>query len=272
MPLEEYGPLQIPIPVPAAGATVADPLIDTLFGFFVAILNAHAGAAWSSVGGYQPGGNTLAVVSTFPYDPEDEGGTAFSSRDLPALFMWREEIEGSEWLAADYYVRKSKLTMLWVPPPFVEENRALTRPFINAICSIVDGVTDPDGRDPSYMIPGDDDPAAAYLGSLLWKLTPNLYSFDVAKSKPSRIRLRIDSGERPHYPCVRMSIEVRERNTIGEPPDAYYDLSGVDVTISDAGAGPIPGPDDLTISAGYPFTGQLGSALSMPGALEPGHE
>jgi hypothetical protein len=265
-----YGSLEIPVPVPVGGATVADPLVDVLLSFFTTILNANAEAAWAAVSGYQPGGNGDVVVETFAWNPEEEGGTAFNSRDLPALFMWREEIGGSEWLAADYYVRPSKLQLLWVPPLTVEENRTVFRPFINAIASIIDGITDPDGRDPSYKVAGDPDPAASYLGSLLWKQTPNLYSFDVGKTKPSTIRLATDSGERPHYPCVRMEIAIRERNTVGEPPDDYFELIGADMTISDAAGGPEPGPDDITISPGAPFTGSIGVPDALPGLIVPG--
>lgn len=265
-----YGPLQIPVLAPSDTDTVADPLIDVLLGFFESILNANASRAWARVSGYQPGGNGSVVVSKFTWNPEEEDGTVFNSRDLPALFMWRETIDGSGWMAADYYIRPSRIVMLWVPPLVIQFERARWRPFINAIASIIDGVTDPDGRDPSYKVPGDDDPAADYLGSLLWKQTPNLFSFDVSRTKPGTVKLKLDSGEKPHYPCVRMEIDVRERNTVGEPPDAYFPLGGLDQTISDAGDGPTPGPDDLRIVEGFAFTGQLGTPLSVLGAVEPG--
>lgn len=265
-----YGPLQIPILEPSATDTVADPLLDVVLGFFTKILNANAGRAWKAVSGYQPGGNDLVVVSTFTWNPEEEEGTEFNSRDLPALFMWRETIDGSAWIAADYYVRPSKLVMLWVPPNVVQAERARWRPFINAIASIIDGITDPDGRDPSYVVPGDDDPAASYLGSLLWKQLPNLFSFDVSRTKPATVKLRLDSGERPHYPCVRMEIDVRERNTVGEPPDNYQQNGGVDLVLTDLGDGPAPAPIVYEVVQGFAFTGQLGTPLSSLGAIVPG--
>lgn len=265
-----YGPLQLPVLAPGPDDTVADPLLDTLLSFFESILNANAGRAWARVSGYQPGGNGRVVVSKFTWNPEEEDGTVFNSRDLPALFMWRETIDGSAWLAADYYVRPSKIILLWVPPLTIQFDRARWRPFINAIASIIDGITDPDGRDPSFMIPNDDDPAASYLGSLLWKLTPNLFSFDVGRSKPATVKLKIDSGEKPHYPCVRMEIDVRERNTVGEPPDDYFPLGGLEATLTDLGDGPEPAPITYGIVEGFALTGQLGTPLSVLAAIEPG--
>lgn len=245
-----YGPLALPAPAPGPNDTLTDPALDTLLSFFTAILNHHGGDAWRAVNNFQEGGDNV-VNGTFTFDPEDEYGTEFNSRDLPGLFIFRKDIGGSAWLAADYYVRASEVTLLYVFPPAPQVDRARWRPFINLIASVLDGITDPDGRDPSWVVPGDPDPASAYLGSLLWKYLPNLYEFSVEKTEQHRVRIKMaDASPQEHFPCVRMKILLRERNTVGEPPDDYFGLNGIDVNINDAGSGDLPAPISYDVPLG----------------------
>lgn len=237
-----YGPLALPVPAPAAGATFADPAIDTLLSFFQAVLNANGGAAWSAVNDYQAGGdNVVNTVNAF--DPEEDGGLTFNARDLPALFMWRSAILGSVWKAADYYVRYSQITLLWVPPAAVQSNRAIWHSATNLIASILDGITDPDGRDPSWVQPGDTDPAAAYQGSLLWKYLPNMWEFSVNKTERARVKISID-GEVASYACVKVVIDFAEQNVTVDP---VFKLKGIDLTVGNPGTTGDASPLDLTV-------------------------
>jgi hypothetical protein len=252
MPGNLYGPLQLPAPASPAGATFSDPAIDTILGFLQPVINRNGNTAWQSVNGYQPTGNNL-VNSVFGFDPTETEGTTFNTRDLPALFMWRSEILGAEWLAADYYVRRSTLVLLWVPPPAVQATRALWQPAVNLIASIVDGITDPDGRDPAFVVPGDTDPAAAYQGSLLWKYIPQMWEWDVKKSERTHFDVTID-GTKSRYQCVKITINFRERNVVENPDFAFKGID-LNITNSGTGTGNTGGPDDLTLSLNLALVG-----------------
>lgn len=238
-----YGPLALPAPANLAGGTFADPAIDTILDFLKTVLNSNGNTAWQSVSGYQSVGPNL-VNSVFGFDPTETDGTTFNTRDLPALFMWRSEVHGADWIAADYYVRRSKFIILWVPPPATQSNRAIWQSAVNLIASIMDGITDPDGRDPSWKQPGDTDPVAAYAGSLLWKYLPYMWEWNVEKSERTHFDIVID-GDKARYQCVKTTVLFRERNVVENPE---FPLKGIDITISDAGTGSSPGPDDLTLS------------------------
>lgn len=247
-----FGPLALPAPATAPGATFADPAIDTILAFLQAVLNRNGDAAWGSVNGYQPAG-THFVNAVFGFDPTEGDGTTFNTGDLPALFMWRSEILGADWRAADYYVRRSTLTLLWVPPPATQATRASWQPALNLVASIVDGITDPDGRDPAYVVPGDPDPNAPYQGSLLWKYLPNMWEWDVKKAERTHFDVSID-GVKARFQCVKLTINFAERNVVINPAFA---LKGIDLGVynSGTGAGGLGGPDDLTLSLNLALVG-----------------
>lgn len=224
---DHYGPLALPAPAPEPDEAIADPLIDVVLGFYAAVLNFWGGAAWSAVNGYQ-GGDDRLVVSVNAFEPDE---TTFNTTDLPALFLWRDEVGGADWIAQDYYVRTSKLIMLWVPPPAEQATRAKWKPIINLIASSLDGITDPSARIPTWKRPGDTDPLAAYQGSLLWKYLPFVYEFDIRKTKQVPVTIKMADGSPDEsYFAIRTEIHLREMADTDEPQVRGFPLRSAIVT------------------------------------------
>lgn len=225
-----YGPLPLPAPQPGPDEAIGDPALDIILPFLKALLNYHGARAWQAVSSYQNGGDLL-VVSTFTFDPGEDGGKTFNTGDLPALFLWREEVGSSEWIAHDYWVRSSKLILLWVPPPAPQADRARWQSIINLIASALDGILDPHARVPGYIFAGDTDPIAQYQGSLLYRFLPFIWEFDVGKTKRQPVKITmVDGSATETYWATRTEIIIRERADTDDPAVHAFPLQGITVT------------------------------------------
>ena len=219
---DAYGPM--PLPAAAwggAGTTLADPALDTLSSFFAAVINDQGSVAWASVFG----AGQKPVAATFTYNPE-EGG--FNEQTTPALYLWRSKFWPSEWVMTDYFIRRTSITMLWIPPSAVQEFRAVATGFRNLVASAVDGVLAPDARTPSWKQQGDTDPLSATQGSLLWTYAQLVYRLLAGPVEPVSIKLTADK----QYPALRVMLDLWEQNTSHQDPSDSASVDGLDETIA----------------------------------------
>lgn len=216
-----YGNLEIPIPRPRKDTAAGDPGLDVILSFFTAILNAHGGAAWDEIGDENGPG---MVRNAFTHDPQRVG---INREDLPAIYLWREKILPSSRIGSDYYVRPSKLTLLWVPPQAADqETRARREPFFNTVAAIIDSVIDPAARDVSWTVPGDPDPSARELGSLLWNHLI-AWSLDVEGSERTRLLFPVDGAPPIIFDAVKVDFTLNERNE-QQSEGRFDELDGIE--------------------------------------------
>jgi hypothetical protein len=230
---DHYGNLLIPVQPASDKEAPGDPLLDVLLSFFEAVLNADAGGAWKSVGvGPETSG---PVVHKFAWDPVKQ---AFDKSKTPALYLFREFNNPSEWIAHDYYIRHSQLVLYWVPPVVAQqEKRGRMTAFANAIQSVLDNTLEPAARHPAWQVASDTDPLTSLYGSLLWRYA-NLWKLDIGRSEWTEIVIPTDmtgmppGTTPPKFPAVRTTILVGERNEGTVPED--FDTFTLDGTIQTA--------------------------------------
>lgn len=218
------------LPVPTTDTPVGDPLLATLAEFFAAVLNAKAASAWGTVA---PG--ETAVAATFTRDPAD---VEFNDRQLPALFLWRSEIGEDHWIAQDWLIRPSTLSFLLAFRSVPSSRQKLREPFVNAIRSCLSLAIEFDGREPTWIVPGDTDPLALTKGSLLWTYA-KVHSLRLGKAamRPLIIRQLQPPADTTGstgrvvgvYRSVQMSIRIEERITYDAAthadPHAYAEVT-----------------------------------------------
>lgn len=211
---DTYGPLEIPVPEPEGTDAVSDPLIDVTLSFFKAVLNANAGAAWRVVAPGEP-----VVRCTFAHDPEE---LDFNAKQLPALFLWRDEGKDFNNLqTSDGNFHTSILKGLWVFAPRPQTIQKSRRPILNAIQTILHRAIE-QNRDPAWVVQGDTDPRAATIGSNFYAFA-KYFSFRLEHVKKAHIQVDYDDGGKAKmWPAVELSIKVIEE--LGQ------DLSGLPVT------------------------------------------
>lgn len=145
---DTYGPLAIPVPVPAAGTAGGDPLLDTLLAFFKAALDDGMAEAWQA---RAPDGD--AAVKTVVVGNPDLLG--IPPQTLPALYLHRSAMGRPVWDASDWRVRPSTLLLSYVWPLDGDQDRGLQRAaFGNAAEAILDAAIER-GRTPGWVHPGD---------------------------------------------------------------------------------------------------------------------
>lgn len=223
-----YGPLQIPVPAASPAETPGDPLLDVLGEFARAVVNADAGEAWHAVA---PSDTQLPVEHVYTFDPRVGG---LSEAWLPALFVWRSSMQRSVWLAHDYWIRESEVTMMWVPPRAAKQtDRARRASFLNVIQTVLDAAVDPTARHPAWVVPHDTDPRAATDGSLLWRYL-RVWELDATRSEWTTLTLDTDrAGLSMHsvtpvsYPAIVTRMLVRERN-VDDVSARMDELDGVE--------------------------------------------
>lgn len=200
-----YGPLALPVPAAAAGAAVADPLLDTLLAFFRAVLIRQAGAAWLAAA---PATSSVVKIAR-AHNPSEN---SFVDDKTPGLFLWRSKVDPAVDIAADWRVRPSTLTLQWIFwPTAKQELKRQWDPFLNAM-SCLDAAVEL-GRDPGWVVTGDTDPEAATSGSLLWKYA-QVFSLKMGGVQRRAVVITMaDNSTRMTYDALEMSIDVRERLT-----------------------------------------------------------
>jgi len=235
---DTYGALQIP--VPTSDTPIGDPLLTTLLAFFQAILNAKASSAWGALDPSKP-----CVRAVFDSRPEE----LFNDKQLPALYLARTEVGEAKWIASDWRVRESKLSLSWVFPPVSQNRQSQRDQFINALHSVMETILEFEGRDPSWVVGGDPDPLAATKGSLLWTYA-KVHSLRVGKARHVPLIIRYGQPEPGKasamgvtvavYGRVEVPIIVEER-VLPDLATRYQPHTRLDQTLTDP-TPPLPNP------------------------------
>lgn len=163
-----YGSLQLPVPVPAAGAAVSDPLLDTVLTYLKAVINFETKAAWQAVCPPRRSGEaeSLPVTLTAAHDPD---GASFSTNKLPGLFAWRDETPATDaFRTQGWDVVDSPISLMWVPPPAPQEKDRLREPFRNAVEKAIRKALKL-GRHPAWVVADDTYSNAPVRGSVFLK-------------------------------------------------------------------------------------------------------
>lgn len=227
----QFGAVPLPVPVPGAAETVADPGLDVLLAFAQAVIVARCGDAYADIA---PGTGSV-VKLTRTHNP---GEIVVTERQFPGLWGWRTG--GTfETIADDFDTEVSRITLLWVFAPAQAENQRVRGPIVNGIAkSLAASVLR--GRDPAWVLAGDAEPQAAHNGSFLWSHA-GWFALD---GKPMwKIQdLLVDKGEpgretRATYPAVQWELTVRELVHLGHPDDALKQqvtltVPGSDTTVA----------------------------------------
>lgn len=226
---DTFGLPQFPLQPPTQGQAVADPALTILLSYLKAFLcdDQMATGAWQ-VAGVSPG--NPPVVGTFPFDPEED---LFNSRDLPALYLWRDSAS-NEWLAEDYLIESSTLKLLWVFPSGTPENQAVRTPFVNGLVKAIQ-IAIERNRTPSWKQPNDTDPDTSRYGSALGNYL-GAWLLRVDRWRRTHVVERgIDSSTRGVYTAVEVQLTLQEPWTVDITDPARFDptsgANGVDQTV-----------------------------------------
>jgi hypothetical protein len=205
------GALEVPIPVPDQGKTVADPFLDLFGDYLMAAINADTKAAWSEVhpNAVRPHGEPLPVCFVKRTEPS-EGD--FRSNELPALFVYRASSGKRQRVSQDWQMVPTTLHLLWVPPRAQQKWNALRQPFKHAIESAIDRLLD-GGRHPAWIVKDDPDPKAEDYGSYFYAHA-KLFEEPVigsAKDVPLKLPSLDGSTKMPdEFDCFLIEMEIRE--------------------------------------------------------------
>ena len=201
---DQFGALQFPLAATPAGHVVADPLIEILPLFLKEYLNNEIGAAWDTAG-VAPGLKVVdGVYSTAPQDVS----TSFSSKRLPALFMWRASATDA-WEAEDREIEHTRAVLLWVFPNVPGHRQDIRAPFINAVAKAIKIAVET-GRTPGFIVAGDTDRYAATQGSQYGNFV-GCQRLTVVSHKPVPVAItiiRAQTDRRPPPPMVYQGLEV----------------------------------------------------------------
>lgn len=220
---------------PTVGTTSApdvagDPLLQVLLSYLRAGLPRMLGDAWAAPG-VAPGRGL--VPHAFAWDPSSNG---FVSAKLPALYAWREGDVTTTWLAADYVLDVSRVTLLYVFEPHADPEVVKARaPFANAIRKAVIQLIEAE-RDPAWVVVADTiatsptyDATAATLGSVMSRWA-GFFDLNVGKGRSSMLRVPGAEGTPPEFfRTFEIELQVRERQTADVATD-FDALMGLDAT------------------------------------------
>jgi len=218
---ETFGAIALPVVAPAVGVPVSDPLVYHLASFLQSVVNAKATAAWNAV---CPGSAPIRFVH---YHEPDE--LCFVKRELPALFVWREEASrSSEWIAEDYLQSHETIRIVWGFPDAVQNIMRVRHPIVNALAKVMTAAIEL-GRDPAWVVAGDPDPDAAAWGSVLYRWC-NLDAIQVSKWARKLIRVPLgDGSERAEFESLEATVSIDE--LLVEDLSKYPLATGVNQTI-----------------------------------------
>lgn len=232
---DKYGGLVFPVPpVAEAGSfpkdsAVGDPLIGFVADYVRTILLTYVEAAWRSVSPGSP------IVKTIILDSPE---ALFSEEWLPALFVYRPGRETRETMeefsqdADDFRFQKGRLVVEWIMQTAPPEQRSRRDEIVDAMRKVVDKAIY-QGRDPSWIVPGDDnedlveqyDPKAATFGSSLSKWA-GFATLELQRAAPGIfVKKMAPPAKARNYEMLKMSIFVEELfqhdlTLIGEPHES----------------------------------------------------
>jgi len=210
MATDKFGALALdPVPTTTRSANVGtligslqgppgDPLLYYVGEYLKTVINAQCGAAYLALDPLKK----VPVLELDYVDPEDH---SFNARDLPALYLYRDTFP-AERVADDRYIQKSRIAAHWVPFPINLQRRQERAPFVNALAAVINRAIIR-GRHPSWVVPGDTDPDAAYFGSSLIGWTGAHKPFAFIESKRTTIEIKGHEGE---YTGLKVVLQAEE--------------------------------------------------------------
>jgi hypothetical protein len=213
-PHETWGLVTIPTQ-PAQVAAPGDKALSIYLNFLQAFLQTdqNAIALWSSVAPGRP-----VVKRIHPHNPSDKDGwpegLGFSVNDLPCLFMWRQGGPGAvkvEYIAEDWQIAIATMKVLWVFPTSTKYQQRLRQSFTDAIAKcIIDAIEL--GRTPSYVVPGDPEIAASYIGSFVHSFT-GIVSMNATQYGATTVDIdfKNDGSPMQRYAAVEVDFHYEER-------------------------------------------------------------
>lgn len=235
MTTDGLGLLQVP--APSTDIPVGDPALGYLLAFFKQCLvnnlgggvsPADPGSAWGKV---MPGQNVVTTT-----DARDPRTTACTTNEFPALFIARAGSAETQWRASDYACVPTKLLMWWVWPPMQLAARKSREPIANAARAAVEFQSEWVGRAKGYVVPGDTDPRAASLGSLVMKYA-GLWYLHWKKSELVKIPVNMGTEGKKAFDAVLWTMEIGERLSV-DPTSAArtFALNGYKDSIANGDA------------------------------------
>jgi hypothetical protein len=225
-PALNWGLISVPTQPAPDGEAQGDPALWIYLQFLKAFLQTdrQVTALWAA-SGMAPG--AVVVNAIRAHNPGDDQsstpGLGLTTKDLPALYMWRKDEAGAttvEQIAEDWRIATSEVRLLWVFPEMANTGIQRTRAtFVDALAKCIDTAIEL-GRTPSFVVPGDPDPLAATIGSFVHTFT-EVYSLNTLQWGASRVRIttigeRGDASATVVKPALEMRFDLKE-NLVKDP-------------------------------------------------------
>lgn len=226
---EQYGALDVPIPVPADGASVADPFLDLLAAYIMAGANALTGDAWAKINPIvtPPHASPLPIAFVKTFQPREND---FRSNELPALFVYRGKSGKRLRVGQDILLVPTPVNLLWVPPRVEKSKKTLRDSFPHGLEAAFDDLLER-GRHPAWVVAGDPDPYAADDGSFFYTFAKLYDQPTVLGGEPYELKLPSPENTRTtlDYDCFLYTIEIREAMT--SKKDRYSPIDHIESTL-----------------------------------------
>ncbi len=209
--------------------TIGDPVLSVLLDFCQTVLNAHCGDAWNVV--FPSKVSPRPVMKVFAFEPTKD--TAFSDKDLPALFLWRAKTDPTTNFGQDLEGAVSTLKLLWIHPSGSGDALIRQSPFWNAIDKIV-RVALVAGKDPVWQVPGDTYYSPDFYGSSLLYHTQCM-RIVAGKSAPEKVLVETE-GQRKMDASGYLGSSLELIITETAVPDTIFNqvafAGGVSITLN----------------------------------------
>lgn len=216
-PYDVWGAITVPTQAPSLPRNPGDAYSpgDPALGLYLSFLRAflqtdgNAIALWTAVGMAPSYPAVNQIRAHNPSDTEaDSLGMGFNTKDLPALYMWRESSK-HETIAEDWLMDESVAKILWVFPTAAQPQQRVRAPFASAMAKLVASAIER-GRTPSWRIAGDGDPLTPTQGSFV-HFFANIYSLVAVGWRPTKVVVDpVEGGKPASFPAVELTYELKE--------------------------------------------------------------
>ncbi len=195
------GGLAFPFATPSGSEALTDPSLDVFAEFFRAVLSAHAATAWSATFPGEP-----FIRKVFKHDPEEAD---FSELDLPALYLWREQVTGERSIDS-HSGKRSILSVMWVAPPSGGQDRIAKRTaFLNGFASSIARAVEHQ-RDPAWIHPTEVAAASALSWGSSIRKWAGFSQWEFQKCERQGLAIELIDGAVRRYTCLTAEINLWE--------------------------------------------------------------
>ncbi len=211
---DKIGLIEFP-PAPPGNKPIPDPMLVAVGNYVGTFLNELLSDEWSRLA---PGeGKPVKKVTT-----ASTRRAVFNTNALPTLFVFRQRVD-PERISDDLYEYTTILDLLWVPPRVDEDKREIRDPFSSKVGISIDYCLRK-GRHPNWVDPGDPDPKAATLGSVLMKragftrvVTVKRIDYD----PKVYVELPDKQQQQFEYAAVLVTVHTHEQTVFDDSLDAF---------------------------------------------------